>query len=56
MNCRKRRLARAIVVLVATACALLAGYVVSYAYGCEVNSHPHVKFRTYRTGSEAIGG
>ena len=54
MNHRKRRLARTIVVAVATTCTVLAAYVLSYAFGCEVNSHPHVKFRTYRTPVQVV--
>ena len=54
MNDRKRRLARAIVAAAATTCMMLAAYVLSYAFGCEMNSHPHVKFRTYRTPVQVV--
>ena len=54
MNHRKRRLARAIVVAAATTCTVLAAYVLSYAFGCEVNSHPHVKIRTYRSPVQVV--
>lgn len=46
------RLVSALIVVVATICTLLATYVLSYAFGCKVQSHPHVKFRTYRTPAQ----
>ena len=52
MNRRESRLARAMIVVVSTICTVLAAYTLSYALGCKVQSHPHVKFRTYRTRAQ----
>jgi hypothetical protein len=37
----------------ATVCIAVAAYATSYALVCDVQSHPHVKFRTYRTRAQA---
>ena len=54
MNRPKIRLVPAMIVASVTSCTVLAVYVLSYVFGCNVTSHPHVKFRTYRTPAQVV--
>ena len=54
MKCCNMRFARAVIGVAATSCTVLAVYVLSYVFGCNLTSHPHIKFRTYRTPAQVV--
>ena len=53
MDRRESRSAPLLIAAAATLCLAIAAYAASYSFLCNVQSHPHVKFRTYRTRVQA---
>lgn len=53
MDRRESRLGPLLIAGAVTVCLAIAAYAASYALICDVQSHPHVKFRTYRTRVQA---